>query len=90
MALIFRGKTECAICHKVITVDDEIVAASHFIGDTNDALWKYSDAVFHKRCFAEWDRREEFVKRFNEIMKPFVFGNGERQQMQNDGSIVHV
>jgi hypothetical protein len=90
MALIFRGETQCPLCREVIAADDDIVATSHFIGDPKDSLWQYSDAAFHRQCFAAWARREEFVKRFNETMKPFVFGNGKRQLMQDDGSIVQI
>ena len=90
MALIMRGKTECALCHEVIAVEDEIVATSHFIADAKDPFWQYSDAPFHRRCFVAWDRREEFVRRFNEAVRPFVFGNWKRHQMQNDGSITEA
>ena len=90
MALIIRGKTECPLCHQVIAADDDIVATSHFIADPQDWLWQYSDAAFHRRCFAAWDRREEFVRRFNEAVRPFVFCNGKRHHMQGNGDIVQV
>ncbi|HTQ49960.1 MAG TPA: hypothetical protein VMJ12_04555 [Candidatus Acidoferrales bacterium] len=90
MALIFRGKSKCKICGEVIDQNDDIVATSHFIADRKDSLWPYSDAPFHKRCFLTWDRREEFVARFNEIATPRVFGSGNYHQMQNDGSIIQV
>ena len=90
MALIIRGKTECPLCREVIAPDDDIVATSHFIADPKDSLWQYSDAAFHRRCFASWERREEFVRRFNEAARPFVFGNGKRHHMQDDGDIIQV
>ena len=90
MALIIRGKTECALCREVIAADDDIVATSHFIADPKDSLWEYSDAAFHRRCFAAWERRQEFVRRFNDAVRPFVFGNGKRHHMQDDGSIIQV
>lgn len=70
--------------------DDDTVGTSHFIADRADPMWQFSDAAFHRRCFAVWEKREEFVKRFNEAMKPFVFGDGKRQFMQDDGSVILV
>ena len=90
MALIIRGKTECPLCREVVSSDDDIVATSHFIGDPKDPLWQYSDAAFHRRCFAAWARRDEFIKRYNDTVRPFVFGNGKRHHMQDDGSIIQV
>jgi hypothetical protein len=90
MALIEPGASKCALCGEVIGLHDEIVATSHFIADRKDSFWQYSDAPFHKRCFLAWDRRAEFVRRYNEIMTPHVFGNGKRHHMQDDGSILQV
>jgi hypothetical protein len=90
MALIIRGKTQWPLRREVIAPDDDIVATSHFIADPKDSLWQYSDAAFHRRCFALWERREEFVRRFNDAARPFVFGNGKRHHMQDDGNIIQV
>lgn len=90
MALVFRGKTKCALCKELIGADDEIVATSHFIADPSDSLWQYSDAAFHRRCFAPWEGREEFVRRFNEVASRFVFGNGKRHFMKEDGSMIQI
>jgi hypothetical protein len=90
MALIIRGKTRCPLCYQIIATDDDVVAASQFIADPADSLWRYSDAGFHRRCFAEWDRRAEFVSRFNEAARAFRFGNGKRHHMQDDGSIIQI
>lgn len=90
MALICRGKTQCPLCGEVIGTYDTIVATSHFIADRTDSLWQYSDAALHQRCFAAWERREEFVRRFNEAVRPFVFGNGKRHFMQDDGVIIQI
>ena len=90
MAIIICGKTQCVLCHEVIVSDDDIVATSHFIGDPNDSLWRYSDAAFHRRCFIAWERREEFVRRFNDVVKQYVFGNGKRHYMHDDGSIAQI
>ena len=90
MALIFTGRTLCALCDKVISSGDEIVGTSAFIADKDDPLWKYSDAAFHKTCFISWEKRGEFVSKFNRTMERFVFGDGKYHQMLDDGSIISV
>jgi hypothetical protein len=89
MALIFPGATKCPLCGDVIRSKDEVVATSAFIGDKKDTLWQYSDAAFHRKCFLDWDRRAEFVKRFNDVRRERIFGHCY-QQMQDDGSIIKL
>ena len=90
MALIFLGKTECALCDGVIKGNDEIVSTSHFIRDLFHALWRFSDAAMHKNCFLEWNRRAEFVAKYNETMGSFTWGNGTYDHMLEDGTIVSL
>jgi len=80
MALILRGKTECALCNIVIKDNDEVVATSHFITNKEDPLWRFSDAAMHKMCFLEWDQKELFVEKFNRTVG--------YHHMNSDGSIV--
>jgi len=87
MALILRGKTSCALCNVVIKDNDEVVATSHFIADTEDPLWRFSDAAMHKKCFVEWDQRGLFVEKFNRIVGAITWGNGTYHRMNSDGSI---
>jgi hypothetical protein len=87
MALIFRGSTPCSICGNVIANSDNIVATSHFIGDENDPLWRFSDSAMHRTCFLAWDLRQSFVATFNEIVGPMTSGNGTYHEMQADGRI---
>jgi len=72
MTLVFTNKTPCVLCGEVILPGDEIVGTSHFIDDKNDPLWKYSDAAFHKTCFTSWEKRAEFVSKFNSTVESFV------------------
>ena len=87
MALIFRGKSECPLCGNVIMDGDEIVATSHFIADSNDPLWEFSDAGMHRSCFLTWDQREAFVAKFNRLVSGITLGNGTYHQMESDGTI---
>lgn len=88
MALILRGKTLCALCHKVIKEKDEVVASTHFNIDAEDPLWRFSDAALHKNCFLEWNQRAAFVEKYNESVESLTSGNGAPHYMDADGSIV--
>ena len=63
MALVEFGVTVCPLCDQPINSPEECVAFPHFIEDTQDSLWPYSDAAFHKRCFDSWLARDEFLER---------------------------
>jgi hypothetical protein len=64
MALLLRGKTECALCGEVIGVSDEVFGTPHFIGDSTDPLFRFSDAALHRRCFETWQHHDEFLARY--------------------------
>lgn len=88
MALIVRGGSRCPICGNVIGKRDRIVATSHFVGDKNSPLWRYSDAAMHSECFQRWELRELFVAEFNSTMGKMTWGNGTYHDMQPDGTIL--
>jgi hypothetical protein len=68
MALFLQGSTCCSICGNVIGCDDKIVATTHFIADNADPLWRFSDSVMHRECYETWPHRDEFAKRYKEVM----------------------
>jgi hypothetical protein len=78
MALIFRGKTKCALCDGVLKADDAIVATSHFIADRQHPLWRFSDAAMRETCFLDWDQRRLFADMFNQIVGGAIFGDGTK------------
>jgi len=88
MALIARGETCCALCNAVIGKGDEIVATTHFIADPSDPLWEYSDAAMHRACFLKWERRLDFVAKYNATMGVNTWGLGTYHEMLPDGSVV--
>ena len=87
MALIFLGKTECSLCSSIIGADEDIVSTSHFIGQQDDPLWRFSDSAMHRSCFLAWDQRAKFVEKFNRTVEWITFGNGTYHRMEEDGSI---
>ena len=88
MALITQ-LTKCPLCGESVwnAAEDEIVATTHFIGDTHDPLWRFSDAAMHYACFQGWQHRNEFVSKYNQIMGGRVWGNGMRDHMREDGVV---
>ncbi len=87
MALIFFGTTECSLCGVVLNQGDDIVATTHFLADRNDPLWRFSDSAMHRSCFLAWDRREAFVKKYNDTVGAVTWGDGTHHHMEDDGNI---
>jgi len=87
LALILRGKTPCSICGDVINDGDVVVATSHFIGDKDDPLWRFSDSGMHRDCFLSWPLREDFVLKYNAAVGDFTAENGTYHRMEADGYI---
>jgi hypothetical protein len=67
MALVYDNMP-CALCGEPLNIDGPFVATTHFIEDESDPLYCYSDAAMHCSCFREWERREEFVEKYNAAM----------------------
>jgi|SRR5262249_14994726 len=88
MALIIFGKSRCSLCGTVLAAGEDLVATTHFIADETDPLWRYSDSGMHRRCFLAWEHRPNFVAKYNAIAGQHVWGNGTRERMELDGTIV--
>lgn len=58
MALVIPGQTKCSICGEVIRENDEVVGFPAFLS-RGHRLHRFSDSVFHKRCFATCAERQE-------------------------------
>lgn len=70
MAILITGKSRCLLCGQVIASSDEVVATPAFL-KREHALARFSDAVFHRRCFnesPEHDEAERLLARFKEVM----------------------
>lgn len=69
MALIFPGKTTCALCQRIIETEDEVIGFPAFL-PSEHRFYRYSDAAFHRQCFQEWPDGPEFehlYQRFRRI-----------------------
>lgn len=90
MALIFIGRSKCAICDSTIESADGCVATSPFVTDPDDPLWRFSDAVMHRRCFLGCADRESIVRRFNQAKSSCILPDGSHHEMTPEGEIVVV
>lgn len=66
MALVFRGQTQCPICHRLILEGQSITAFSAFIWNQQDPLSIFNDAAFHDKCFKKHRLAEAATARWNE------------------------
>jgi len=88
MAVIVLGLTCCPLCGKVLKASDPLVTTSHFMTDPFHPLWPFSDAAMHKSCFLQWERREEFVRLYNDASALRQFESDASDRMLEDGEIV--
>jgi hypothetical protein len=84
MALVLIGKTKCSICEETLMEGDDLVATTHFIADRADPLWRFSDSAMHRKCFATWNHRAEFIAKYNATVGKIVWGNNTRHRMESD------
>lgn len=88
MAIIFLGKSDCALCKRVLAASDQIAMFPPFIADTTHPLRHFSDSAMHQECFDAWEHRSEFVAAYNSLWTKAV-PNHPRVMLPN-GSIVNA
>lgn len=87
MALIIRGSSLCALCETLLLADEDILAFPAFIAERSDDLWRFSDSAVHSSCFLTWERRNQFVERFNSTARWHIWGNDTYHRMTSNGDI---
>jgi len=85
MALVILGKTPCASCAKPLQQGENTVSFSPFVANRRDALYRFSDAAFHRRCFDQEPLAEEALRRSEEVRARG--GPGHRRCMVCGGEI---
>jgi hypothetical protein len=58
----------CAICGQTLMENDEMIGLPP-ISDTSNPLYKYFDEGFHKRCFENWDKKNDVEAILQENLK---------------------
>jgi hypothetical protein len=69
MALIFPGKTTCALCGQVIHSTKAVLAYPAFL-PPGHRLYPFTDAAFQTHCLASWPESQELehlYRRYREI-----------------------
>jgi hypothetical protein len=67
MALVLRGETPCVVCGRPLMVDDDIEGFPEFL-KPNHPLARFSDAAFHKSCFAKAPERAAVMEVYNRYL----------------------
>ena len=78
MALLLRNPdgtyaSECSLCDKPLT--EPVFATTHFIGDSSDKLFGYSDSGMHYECYAEWKYQRRFANQYFEFTRQHMAAN---------------
>lgn len=68
MGLLFPDKTICLICRKTISSSDDFESFPAFLPNSHP-LHKYSEGIFHRGCYENWEKHEEFSDLYNRFRK---------------------
>jgi hypothetical protein len=67
MAIVLVGKTKCAMCNKVLSAQDNIMAFAPLAPNENDPLHVFNDAAFHANCFYKHPLSKRALAREKEL-----------------------
>lgn len=67
MALVILGKTPCSLCGKPVLQGEATISFTAFVANRRDPLYRFSDAVFHRRCFEQDPLSEAALRRSEEV-----------------------
>ncbi|SEM97726.1 hypothetical protein SAMN05192574_10255 [Mucilaginibacter gossypiicola] len=75
MALILHGKSTCCFCNQVLNDDADYRGFPHFVGNSNDELFKYSDNAFHIDCLNAAPIGAKLIRYADEFIRFIAPGN---------------
>lgn len=87
-ARIEAGKACCELCREAILPGDDALVTPDFLADEADPLWRFADAAMHRACFLVWDRRKEFVARYNRTARRLATADGRYPRMTSEGVVI--
>lgn len=85
---IAGGRAHCALCGEAIRPSEDALVTPDFIANDSDPLWRFADAPMHRACFLVWDRRKEFIARFNRLARRMLAREGSHPLMTSEGGII--
>ena len=89
MALFSEGNP-CSICGKPVTSDQEIIGFTFMgVGRPFDGV---DDSVVHDLCLANWENRDAFVAKWNEVYMKLGFNRpiGLKLRVNEEGRVRYV
>jgi hypothetical protein len=87
-ARIEAGKAHCELCREAISPGDDALVTPDFLADEADPLWRFANAAMHRACFLVWDRRKEFVARYNRTARGLATPDGCYPRMTGEGVVI--
>jgi hypothetical protein len=84
---IASGRAHCALCGEAIPPAEDAFVTPDFLADESDPLWRFSDAPMHRACFRVWDRRKEFVARYNRLARHWSASGLAFPRMTSEGDL---
>jgi hypothetical protein len=90
MDRVRSGRAHCALCGDTIDPREGALVTPDFLADDGDPLWRFSDAAMHRPCFLVWERRKQFVDRYNRLAARWVAPDGTRPWMTAEGEVVSI
>jgi hypothetical protein len=63
-----KDSMTCPLCGKPVAESADAVRTTAFL-TKRDPLWRSAGRQIHRSCFLVWDKREEFVRKFNIVMQ---------------------
>jgi hypothetical protein len=64
---------ECPLCDRPLC--DPLFGTTHFVSDTSDRLYPYSDAVMHWECYASWKYQKRFAAQYFDFRRLWMHQN---------------
>jgi hypothetical protein len=64
----------CPLCGLSIEEQEESLSYCHFINDSSDRLYEYSNCSFHRPCFDSWKHKVEYKKKFEDFLNDSFSG----------------
>lgn len=68
MAILILGATNCIICGKVISIEDDYVSFKPFISNAKDPLLFFNDAAMHQECYCRHPLYSQAEERYRQFL----------------------
>jgi hypothetical protein len=71
---IYLPEMPCKFCGKPLGSDkDQLIGFAAWVS-SNPLILELNDTVVHRRCLSQWEKRDDFIKAYNQAMKRNKYG----------------